>query len=90
MDMIAGIAFLLSGFTNGADLTIGVGYAQDNNVLINPIGIFRLETPIYSDKADNWKMALKATHLSSIPDRFDKINGTEINMASIEFSVKIR
>ena len=88
MELITGIAFLLAGFTNGAELTVGAGYAQSNSVLMNPIGIIRLEVPAY--KEDNWKVMLKASHLSSIPDRFDKVNGTEINMASIELTIRIR
>ena len=88
MNTIAGIAFFLSGLTNGAELTVGTGFATQNDVFINPIGIIRLEVPAYQEQ--NWGLMLKATHLSSIPDRYDHANGTEINMASIEFTVRIR
>lgn len=87
MEAIIGIAFLLSGYNNGAEFTVGAGFAENDQVFINPVGIVRVITPVYQEK--NWQIALKASHLSSIPDAEDNWNGSDLNMASIEFTVKI-
>jgi len=87
METIIGIAFLLSGYQNGAEFTVGTGFAENDQVFLNPVGIIRLHTPVY--QAENWDISLKASHLYSIPDTTDNWDGSDLNMVSIEFTVKI-
>jgi hypothetical protein len=87
MDSILGVVFLLSGYTNGAELTMGVGFTQNEIVFQNPVGIVRVETEVFA--GEDWNLKMRASHLSSIPDPTDNFNGSDINMASIEFSVDI-
>lgn len=85
MEIIIAIPFIFSTIINGASFTVGAGYAENENVFISPVGIMRIETSLYEEK--NWKLSLKMSHLSSIPEPLDNIDGTDINMASVEFTV---
>jgi hypothetical protein len=69
MDAIIGIAFLLSGYTNGADLSFGFGFAEKQDQFINPVGIIELSTSLYD--GGRLKLDLNFSHFSSIPDSRD-------------------
>lgn len=87
MSAIVKLAFLLSGVTNGADFYMGVGFA-DNPVMLDPVGIVRIETPIIEH--DDWGILLKAAHHSSIPDARYETQLYDFDIVSIELKVSIR
>lgn len=87
METILAIVFGFSTYYNGADFTLGTGFAENDQVFVNPVGIIRAETPVFL--GDGWRLTMKGSHLSSIPDPADNWNGSDLNMVSIEFSVRV-
>lgn len=87
LEAILKLAFLLSGISNGANLTVGTGFAENDKLFLNPVGIMRVTVPVHEEK--NWWMHIKASHISSIPDETDNRDGTGLNIVSIEFTAKI-
>ena len=64
-----GFVFLLSGLTNGADLSFGVGLNEEDTIFLSPIGIIEVSTNLYEQ--NNLQIKLVGTHISSIPDAKD-------------------
>ena len=96
MQAIISIVFLLSGWTNGANFSMGIGFPEEQDLFIAPIGIIEASTPLY--EVDKFKIGMYLTHMSSIPDTRDNSWDTyseeydpyssDLNMVSIKATIK--
>lgn len=88
------IPFLLSAHSNGATLSGGVGFAENEALFIDQIGILDIRTDIYT--IGSMSISIGGSHISSIPDARDNFNDSfarnnvsALNVMSIKMSVKI-